>query len=150
MPSSYTALNYHVVFSTKNRAPLITSNHAERLYAYVGGIIRDERGKLLASGGMADHVHLLVSLHPQTSLSDIMRIVKSKSSKWTHETFPEHAAFGWQDGYAAFTVSASNVDDVRRYIANQQEHHRKLSFEDELRAFLDRHGVEYDERYVFG
>jgi len=149
VPNSYTSLHYHVVFSTKRRAPQLTPEIRERLIAYVGGIIRAERGVLLAGSAMPDHVHLLMTLHPQTCVSDVMRVVKTNSSKWVHETFTGSAGFGWQDGYAAFSVSASNVESVKDYIAEQERHHAKMTFQEELITFLDRHGVPYDERYIW-
>ena len=143
MPNSCTCLNYHIIFSTKDRYPFLEARHTERLYAYIGGVIRDLRGALLAAGGMPDHVHLLASLHPATSISDTLRQLKSGSSSWIHDTWPELRKFAWQDGYAAFSVSASAIDDVRAYVAGQAEHHRTRTFQDELRAFLSRHGIAF-------
>lgn len=149
MPSSYTCLYYHIIFSTKDRRPLINPDLQTRLYDYMGGIITHEKGRLLAAGGAADHVHLLVSMTAQISLSDLMRLVKANSSKWVHETFPEHRDFRWQDGYGAFTVSASAIADVKRYITQQELHHRRVSFQEVFLAFLRRHGIEYDQRYIW-
>jgi len=115
----------------------------------VAGIITNQKGHLLAIGGMPDHVHLLVSLPAHTSVSAALRLVKSNSSKWVHETFASRRDFAWQDGYAAFSVSASNRDAVRRYIAAQDGHHRRVSFQDELVDFLKRHEIAYDERYIW-
>ena len=114
----------------------------------MGGICRKENGQLFAAGGTADHVHLLASIHPSVSVSDMLRKVKASSSKWIHETFPEHKGFAWQEGYGAFSVSQSNVEQVRRYIEQQEEHHRHISFDEEFIEFLERHGLPYDERYV--
>lgn len=150
MPNAYTCLHYHVVFSTKQRHPWLEPTGNERLFAFIGGIVRDLRGRLIAAGGTADHLHLLMSLHPSVSLSDLLRQVKSSSSAWIHATWPELRGFAWQDGYAAFTVSRSAVDDVEVYIGRQAEHHTRMSFQDELREFLRRHGVAFDERYVWG
>ena len=149
MPASFTSLHYHIIFGTKERRSLLTSAVQARLYDYIGGIIAQEGGQLLAAGGMPDHVHLLAILPPTRAVSDVMRVVKTNSSKWLHETFPEMRAFGWQDGYGAFAVSRSAVEEVKRYIAIQEEHHRKLTFEEEFVAFLKRHGIEYDERYLW-
>ncbi len=149
MPSSYTCLYYHIIFSTKHRRPQITPDLRARLYPYVAGIITNQKGHLLAIGGMPDHVHLLVSLPAHTSVSAALRLVKSNSSKWVHETFASRRDFAWQDGYAAFSVSASNRDAVRRYIAAQDGHHRRVSFQDELVDFLKRHEIAYDERYIW-
>jgi REP element-mobilizing transposase RayT len=149
MPNSYTALYYHIVFSTKERRPLISSEWQGRLYAYVGGMASERRSRLLAAGGMQDHVHFLVSLHPTNAVSDFLRVIKTNSSKWIHEMFAGQRSFGWQDGYSAFSVSVSRIDAVRRYIANQATHHAKRSFQDELRLILRRHGIAFDERYVW-
>ena len=149
MPSSYTCLRYHVIFSTKNRVPQIDPSIRDRLHEYVGGIIRDEKGRLIAAGGTPDHVHFLISTHPQIALSDLLRQVKASSSRWIHETFADLRDFGWQDGYGAFTVSHSNVGQVTKYIGEQEEHHRRVSFQEEFLEFLRRHDVPYDERYIW-
>jgi len=149
MPASYTCLYYHIIFSTRRRLPLITPDINERLYQYLGGIMTNQQGRLIAAGGAADHVHLLASLHPQTSLSDVLRLAKTNSSKWVHETFADQRDFGWQDGYAAFSVSSSAVPRVRAYIEAQEAHHRRVSFQEELIRFLKRHQVAYDERYIW-
>ncbi len=144
MPKSYTRLLYHVVFSTKHREPLITESWAADLYSYLGGIVRDRRGDLIAAGGVADHIHLLVRLAADRALSDVVRDIKAVSSGWRHEH--GDSAFWWQTGYGAFTVSESGIEAVSRYIAYQPEHHRKMSFRDEYVALLRKHQVEYDER----
>ena len=149
MPNSYTCLHYHVVFSTKNRTPRIHPPTQDRLYEYVGGIIRDNKGRLIAAGGTPDHVHLLLSLHPQTALSDLLRQAKAGSSRWIHETFAEQSDFAWQDGYGAFTVSQSSVVQVTTYIAEQEQHHRQVSFQEEFVEFLKRHEIPYDERFIW-
>lgn len=148
MGNSFRCLRYHLVFSTKNREPQITPQLRPRLYEYIGGIFKNENGQLLAVGGVADHVHLLASIHPSVSVADMLRKVKASSSKWIHETFPEHKAFAWQEGYGAFSVSQSNVDQVCHYIEQQEEHHRRMTFEEEFVEFLERHGISYDERYL--
>ena len=150
MGHTYTALQYHIVFGTKDRLPSIQPKLQSRLYEYIGGIVRGENGMLIAIGGMPDHIHLLVTLHSTTCLADMLRRIKANSSKWVHENVPEMKTFAWQAGYAAFTVSRSVLGDVEAYIHNQQTHHATLSFEDEFVAFLERHGIEYDERYVMG
>jgi REP element-mobilizing transposase RayT len=149
MPQSFASLHCHLIFSTKHRAPSITAALQPRLFAYCGGILRDTGTVLVAAGGMPDHVHLLVSLGRDASVAEVMRLVKANSSKWVHETFPEQSGFAWQNGYGAFAVSFSLVDRVRAYLANQAEHHRKVTFQEELVAFLKRHGIAYDERYVW-
>lgn len=148
MPGTYTQLLYHIVFSTKYREPWIGPGLADRLYPYMGGIVRAERGSLLAVGGIEDHIHLLLRWRADAALSDLMRTVKARSSRWVHETFPDLGGFAWQEGYAAFTVSRSQQDPVNAYIATQREHHRKESFLSELIRLLEAHGVEYDERYA--
>src|SRR5437588_843053 len=149
MPQSFSALYVHTVFSTKNRVALITDTWAARLYSYIGGIIRNEVGVLLSAGGMPDHIHLLVSLGRVTGVAELVGLVKANSSKWVHETFPDLAAFAWQAGYGAFSVSQSQLAVVRHYIETQAEHHRQTTFQEEYRAFLRKHGIEWDERYVW-
>ncbi|MFO0956516.1 MAG: IS200/IS605 family transposase [Isosphaeraceae bacterium] len=148
MPDSYACLYHHLIFSTKNRAPLITPDMQPRLFAYIGGILRFEGGILLAAGGMPDHVHLLVAIDRQASIAGTMRLVKANSSRWIHETYPDSAGFAWQAGYGAFSVSASHLDRVEAYLARQGEHHRTTTFLEEFREFLDRHGLSYDERFL--
>lgn len=143
MSQSYTCLYFHVIFSTKQRRALITADLRERLYAYIGSIVAHENGRLICAGGTEDHVHLLVSLRAQTALADMLRLFKTNSSKWVHETFVQKRDFGWQDGYSAFSVSHSNVERVRRYIAQQEEHHRRASFQEELLEFLKRHNMKF-------
>lgn len=148
MSSSYTNLLYHIIFSTKDRQPIILAEHQERLYEYIGGTIRGQGGIALEINGTEDHVHVLAKLRPDKSLSDILRDLKSNATGWMHEVFPALQDFTWQRGYGAFTVSQSNVIKVQDYIARQKEHHRKKSFRDEFIEFLQVNGIEYDERYV--
>ncbi len=149
MAGTFTKLWYHLVFSTKHRANLITPELQPRLHEYLGGIVRAAGGTALEIGGTSDHVHLLVRWRADEAVSELLRRVKRNSSAWLHETFPERRAFYWQKGYGAFTVSHSNVEHVRRYIGGQGEHHRTQSFQDEFLEFLRRHEVEYDERYIW-
>ena len=149
MAGTFTSLHYHLVFSTKDRFPFLDADLRARLYEYIGGIIRSENGILLEAGGMPDHVHLLVRLPTQTAVSDWMRIIKSKSSGWVHETFPGKEKFAWQEGYGAFTVSQSDLERVKEYIRNQAEHHRTRSFQEEFVRFLKVHEIEYDERLIW-
>ncbi|MBI2190411.1 MAG: IS200/IS605 family transposase [Planctomycetes bacterium] len=149
MPQSFTSLHYHLIFSTKHRLPIITPDLQLRLYEYIGGIVRGQGGYLLAAGGIPDHVHLLASLSKQVAIADSLRDIKANSSGWIHATFPERKDFAWQTGYGAFTVSTSAVDEVKAYIANQTEHHRKLTFQEEFVAFLKRHNIEFHERYLW-
>jgi REP element-mobilizing transposase RayT len=149
VPQSFVCLDCHVVFSTKNRQPWIESPLADRLYAYLGGVFRAEGAKLVMVGGMPDHVHLLVSLGKNRGVADLLRVTEANSSKWIHETFPHMAHFARQTGYGAFAVSHSNVEVVRAYIAGQLEHHRTRSFQEEFVALLKRHGIAFDERYLW-
>jgi len=148
MSDSYTNLLYHIVFSTKDRRPLITAEHEVRLYDYIGGTLRRAGGISLELNGTEDHIHLLAKLRPDRSLSEVLRDLKANATGWMHEVFPSLKNFSWQRGYGAFTVSQSNVEEVRRYIARQKEHHRKVSFRDEFIQFLQANGIEYDERYI--
>jgi len=150
MSDSYTNLLYHIVFSTKDRRPLITSEIEPQLYDYIGGIIRGLGGICLELNGTEDHVHLLAKLRPDWALSDILRELKANATGWMHDVFPELKDFSWQRGYGAFTVSKSNVPAVVSYIENQRTHHQTQTFQDEYHEFLKKHGVEYDERYVGG
>jgi putative transposase len=148
VPQTFTQLHYHLVFSTRHREPMLTPQIRERVWDYLGGIIRSEGGISIRVGGTADHVHLLATLHQNQSLAVFMRKLKANSSGWAHETFPESRVW-WQTGYGAFTVSHSAVDAVRNYIENQEQHHREMSFQDEFRGLLKRHGIQYDERYLW-
>jgi putative transposase len=150
MSHSYISSLYHCVFSTKDRRKIIDADLQTRLWPYLGGIARDNRMKALAVGGVEDHVHLLLSLPSTMTISMAMQLVKGGSSKWVHDAFPEKRDFAWQEGYGAFSIGISQVDDTKRYIANQAEHHRVKTFEEEFIAFLERHGIEYDPRYVWG
>jgi REP element-mobilizing transposase RayT len=149
MASTLTKLVYHLVFSTKNRVPLITPEIADDLYGYLGGIIRAEKGILIKAGGVADHVHLLCILRPTHAIADLVRTMKSNSSRWAREQPVPGPDFGWQTGYGAFTVSTSQIDALVDYIARQVEHHRKESFQEEFRMMLRQHGIAFDERYVW-
>jgi REP-associated tyrosine transposase len=148
MSDSYTNLLYHIIFSTKDRRPLITEAYEPRLYDYIGGTIRKLGGISLELNGTEDHVHLLAKLRPDNALSDVLRDLKANASGWMHDVFPELRAFSWQRGYGAFTVSHSNVEEVRQYITRQKEHHARISFRDEFTQFLKVNEIEFDERYV--
>ncbi|MGH9840329.1 MAG: IS200/IS605 family transposase [Blastocatellia bacterium] len=150
MADTYTALYYHLVFSTKNRAPHIHPDIEARVWAYLGGIARDNKMTALQVGGVEDHIHALLKAPPTLAPSKIAQLLKGGSSLWIHTEFPQLHDFAWQDGYGAFTVNKSMVADVERYIQNQRAHHRQVSFQDEYRAFLDKHGVEYNEQYLWG
>jgi putative transposase len=148
MPDSYTNLLYHIVFSTKDRRPLITPEHEVRLYDYIGGTIRGLGGISLELNGTEDHVHVLAKLRPDRALSDVLRDLKAGATGWMHDVFPLLKDFSWQRGYGAFTVSQSNIDEVRNYVARQKEHHARVSFRDEFIQFLKANGIEYDERFI--
>jgi REP element-mobilizing transposase RayT len=147
MASTYLSLHYHIVFGTQNRAPLIMAEWLPRLHEYMGGTIRGLGGFPEGIGGVEDHVHLLVSLKATHSLADVMRELKKSSSVWVHDTLGSKH-FAWQEGYAAFTVSASALDAVRRYIANQEQHHRVKSFKEELVEMLEKANVDYNPDYL--
>lgn len=148
MGSTFTKLPYHFVFSTKDREPSIHQETRDRLYGFIGGVIRQEGGVLLQAGGVADHIHLLAGLKAEPSVADMLRAIKSKSSGWMNRSIVPQERFQWQAGYAAFSVSESQVARVQRYIQNQESHHRRVSFKEELIELLERHGIEYDERYL--
>lgn len=148
MSNTFLSLNYHIVFSTEERTPLITNNIKDNLYAYIGGIVRDQKGVLLKIGGIADHVHMLVSLRADVALSDTMRRVKSSSSKWVDESHNGADKFAWQSGYSAFTVGCTRVGAVKSYIDNQEAHHKKTTYLEELEEFLQLHGIEYEQKYL--
>jgi len=147
MPSTYTSLHYHVVFSTKNRLPNIMESWRPRLHEYLGGTVNGLGGVTQGVGGVSDHVHLLFGLKATHCLADFMRELKKAGSAWIHDKL-KLPDFVWQEGYAAFTVSATACDAVKRYIANQEEHHRQKSFREELMEFLQRAGIEFDVRYL--
>jgi REP element-mobilizing transposase RayT len=149
MPGTYSQILLHVVFSTKHRQAWIAPEIAERLYPYIGGIVRAENGVLYDISGIEDHVHLYLRWRPDESVSNLMRTLKSHSSKWIHDTFPALASFAWQEGYSVFSVSKSQEQAVKNYIAQQAEHHKKEDFKSELLRLLRAHGVELDERFVF-
>jgi putative transposase len=139
----------HLVFSTKHRSPWIPLEVRDRLFAYLAGIFKEWDSPALIIGGVDDHVHILFSLSKNHPLKKIVEEVKKGSSKWMKREGTGNADFYWQNGYAAFSVSVSSVEAVKRYIENQDEHHRKMSYQDELRALLGRHQVEFDEQYVW-
>lgn len=149
MAHSFVSLVLHCVFSTKDRRPLITQDLSQRLYPYIGGIARDENMKLLAIGGVEDHLHLLLALPSTITVAKMLQLIKGKSSKWIHDTFPEHQTFGWQEGYGAFSIGGSQIEATKTYIANQREHHRERTFQQEFVAFLEKHGIAYDPRYLW-
>ena len=149
MAHTFTYLVNHVIFSTRHRAPLIGPAFRDRLWAYMGGILRESGATPLIVGGTADHAHLLIRCPPTASLSEVMRVLKTNASRWTNENRLSDGRFEWQTGYTAFSVSRSMVDDVTRYIARQEEHHRRMTFQEELVILLERHGIEYDQQRIW-
>jgi len=149
MSGTYAKLIYHVVFSTKNRNQIINPVLQTRLYDYMGGIIRGEKGSLIKAGGIADHVHLLTVFHPTKSISEMLHRIKGSSSHWVNEHHFQEQYFDWQDGYGAFSVSESKIDSVRAYIERQEDHHQRTDFKDEFRGLLKRHRIPYDENLVW-
>src|SRR2546422_5534250 len=149
MSHSYVSNLMHCTFSTNNRYPAIDPELESRLWPYLGGIVRENRMKALAIGGTADHVHALLSLPSMMSFAKAVQLIKGGSSKWVHEALPKYRKFEWQEGYGAFSVSASQAPKTIAYINNQKEHHRKKTFQEEFLELLMKHGIEYDQRYVF-
>ena len=149
MAQTLVSLLVHLVFSTKNREEIIRPETEADLYPYMCGIVAKYESPCLAINGMPDHVHMLISMSKNIALADLLEELKKDSSKWikTQGSFYKH--FHWQGGYAGFSVSRSRVEAVKRYIATQKEHHKKVSFQDELRGLLKKHNVEYDERYIW-
>ena len=139
----------HLIYSTKHREPLIPEEFFDDLYAYQAGILKHWDSPAIIVGGIQDHIHALCSLSKNHALKKIVEEVKKGSSKWMKTDGPKIKNFYWQNGYAAFSVSQSNASRVIEYIQNQREHHRTMTFQDELRALFDRHQIEYDERYVW-
>jgi REP element-mobilizing transposase RayT len=149
MSHSYTNLLYHLIFSTKNREPWLERSFRGDLFGQVAGVIKEKQGIVLAVNGVEDHVHILAKLRPNRSVSQVLSDVKSRTSGWVHRHVPQLPAFAWQTGYGAFTVSQSQVERVRQYIKDQEAHHRKMPFKDELRALLRTHGFELDEELLW-
>lgn len=146
MPHSYTNLLYHIVFSTKGRLPLLDTESRPRLYEYLGGTVRGLGGCALEIGGVADHVHALVKLRQDIAVSEFLQKLKANSSGWLNRS--RRGKFAWREGYAAFSVSESQVKRVRRYINGQEEHHRKVDFADELMALLRANHIDFDAEYL--
>ncbi len=149
MAQTLIKLYIHIIFSTKNRINIISPEIEDSLYRYVGGILNNHKSKLLIANGTANHSHLLVSLNKNILIPDIVGDIKRDSSKYIKTLDEEFRKFQWQDGYAAFSVGHTQIEDVRRYIANQKPHHQKQNFEDEMRMFFRKYEIEYDERYVW-
>ena len=148
MSSTHVSLFYQLVFSTKNRTRSILQPWRDRLHAYLGGIVRSMGGMALEVGGTQDHVHMLVSLAATHTIATVLKGVKSSSSQWVHQDIGSRR-FDWQDGYGAFSVSRSQVETIRKYIRNQAEHHRHLTFQEEYVKMLSEEGIEFDSRYLW-
>jgi REP element-mobilizing transposase RayT len=149
MAQTLSCVVLHIIFSTKGRIAVINDGVRSELMAYLGSLIREKNGKALAVNGTADHVHLLVQIPPALSISELMRFVKTNSSRWTRRVNSSMKDFEWQHGYGVFSVSRSNAQKVCRYILNQEAHHKKRSFQEEFLSFLERYEVDYDERYLW-
>ena len=150
MPQSLARVVLHVVFSTKNREPFLKDDDVRnRLHAYMAGVLQRMGCEPILIGGVEDHVHVLCNLSRTVTIAQLVEEAKKSPSKWVKEQGPQYREFFWQSGYGAFSVSQSNVEQVRAYIATQGEHHRKVSFQDEFRALCRKHGVEIDERYAW-
>ncbi|MCP4644543.1 MAG: IS200/IS605 family transposase [bacterium] len=150
MAHTYASLLYHCVFSTKERRKVLTPEVRERLWPYMGGIVRENQWLPLCVGGTADHAHILLLLPTKVAVADAIQRIKGVSSKWLSDTMPGLEQFAWQQGYGAFSVSISHKDDTVAYIERQDEHHRTRTFKEEYLEFLRKHEIEWDERYVWG
>ncbi len=148
MGSTYTQIFYHIVFTTKERRPVLAKERREALFRYVWGIIKNKQSHLYRIGGVEDHIHILTSLHPTVALAAFVKAIKVGSNEWIKENrvFPDFTH--WQDGYSAFTQSQHEKDRLIEYIKGQEEHHKKESFRDELRRLLKEAGIEFDEKYL--
>ena len=149
MAHTFTSILVHAVFSTSGRSPLLTDDLRPEMHAYLGGILRRLEAVPIVVGGATDHVHLLARLPADLAVADCLRVVKANSSRWAKERWPERRGFAWQGGYGAFSVSESRRGAVIRYIQDQEQHHRRISFQEEFLKLLRNHGVEFDERYIW-
>jgi REP element-mobilizing transposase RayT len=150
MANTYTQLYTHIVFHVKSTGIIMRDEDLERVFQYIGGIIRDEGAIPFAVGGVADHIHILTTLPKNMSLADFMRVIKANSSKWLRRLDSYYESFRWQDGYGAFSVSPSLMERTTKYIFGQAEHHKTKTYHDEYCETLKAYGIEYDERYAFG
>ena len=149
MANTYTQLYVHFVFAVKYRAALLDRDWDERLRLYITAVVQNAQHKMLAINNVSDHIHFFIGLNPTQSISDLMRIVKRDSSDWINKNKITKNKFLWQEGYGAFTHSKSQINNVVQYIHNQQEHHKRITFQDEYKKMLNDFGVEYDERFIF-
>ena len=149
MANTYTQLYTHYVFAVQNRTSLVTENWKDQLYKYINGIIQQNGHKTFAINGMTDHIHILISMNPKQSSSDLVYNIKRSSSLWINENRLVTGKFSWQEGFGAFSYAKSQIPKIARYIENQQQHHKKRTFHEEYIEFLEAFGIEYDERYIF-
>ena len=149
MAETYASLYVHLVFSTKDRQPTLHADFRERIWRYLGGIARGEEMRAIEVGGAADHIHALLSLAPTLAPATVAKLLKGNSSKWINESLDLPTRFEWQEGYGAFSVGVSQIDRTVTYIRDQEQHHRKKSFQEEYLGFLKKHGIQYDERYIW-
>jgi putative transposase len=148
MSNSYTQIHLQIIFGVKYRQALITNDWEEKLFKYIAGIVNENRHKLIIVNGVEDHIHILIGMRPHQSVSDLLQDLKGSSSKWINENNFTRKKFEWQGGYGAFSYSKSSLPNVINYIANQKDHHKKITFLNEYRAFLKAFEIEYDERYI--
>lgn len=149
MPQSLAQILVHLVFSTKNREPWLADDIRDELHAYIGGVVENHKGTLLKSGSVADHIHLLIAQPRTCAPAELVQEIKTGSSKWLKTKSAGNAGFHWQGGYGGFSISPSHRPALEKYIANQAEHHRKVTFQDEYRRLLIKYGIQFDERYVW-
>ena len=149
MPNTYTQVYIQFVFAVQNRISLINPKWENELYMYITGIVQNHKQKMIAINGIEDHVHLLLSLPATLSITKAAQLIKGGSSKWVHDTFPEHRLFQWQEKYGSFNVSVSQLDTLIRYIRKQEQHHRNMTFQEEFLALLKKHRIEFDEQYLW-
>jgi len=149
MANSYTQIHLHCVFAVKYRLAVITDQWRERLHQYITGIVQNHRHKMISINTMPDHLHMLIGMRPDQSLSDLMKFVKGDSSEWINSKKFTPQQFRWQGGFGAFSYEKSKIPVVARYIENQEEHHRKITFLDEYRSLLSDFEIDYNEKYIF-
>ncbi len=149
MANTYTQIHLHLIFAVKYRTGIIEDKWKDELYKYITGIIQSNNNKLLIINGMPDHIHILIGIRPNQSVSELLQDIKGSSSKWINEKGFVKGKFEWQEGFGAFSYSKSQIKDVIKYIENQEEHHKKRTFREEYLAFLDAFEVEYNEKYIF-
>jgi putative transposase len=148
--TTYTALYYHLVWSTKGREPIILDIHQEKLFSYIAGVIKSKETTAIQVGGMPDHIHILVQANSNLNLADLVKTIKIASGKWLRQHLPNQENFTWQSGYGAFTVSKSQTDIIKNYIKNQKEHHKSRSYDEEWMAFLQNHAINFNPKYALG